>query len=336
MPRDLQPEYVLGQLEKGHLFPFYLFYGQEEFQLENALNKIRNTFIPEGARDLNIQVFYGEKKDDITDPADILDVARTLPFISPNRLIIVRRTDKFTASALESFIPYFDKPAESTCLIFISQKPDFRRKFYSKIRKLGRAVNFRKLSENKVVPWIKKTAEDLGFNMETQACAYLQQIVGNSSMDLYSELEKLYVRYGNMNIGIDEVKELAIYSRIYTIFELMDEVSEKSAKSLSLLNRFLEEEGRDGINALIGMLNRQIKLLWQTKLIVEEGGRKSDVMHKLGLRDFQVEKFMPQSKHWSLEDLERAFHLLYQADGLLKSDAHKHLVLENLVISLCK
>ncbi|MBC8459390.1 MAG: DNA polymerase III subunit delta [Deltaproteobacteria bacterium] len=336
MPKDLTPEYVLGQLEKGHLFPFYLFYGQEEFQLENALNKIRNTFIPEDARDLNIQIFYGEKKDDITDPADILDAARTLPFISPNRLIIVRRTDKFPASALESFIPYLDKPAESTCLIFISQKPDFRRKFYSKIRKLGRAVNFRKLSENKIVPWIKRTAEDLGLNMETQACAYLQQIVGNSSMDLYSELEKLYVRYGNMNIGMDEVKELAIYSRIYTIFELMDEVSEKSAKSLSLLNRFLEEEGKDGINALIGMLNRQIKLLWQTKLIVEEGGQKSDVMHKLNLRDFQVKKFMPQSKHWSIEDLERAFHLLYQADGLLKSDSHKHLVLENLVISLCK
>ena len=92
------------------------------------------------------------------------------------------------------------------------------------------------------MPWIKRTAEDLGLNIETQACAYLQQIVGNSSMDLYSELEKLYVRYGSMNIGVDEVKELAIYSRIYTIFELMDEVSKKSAKSLSLLNKFLEEE----------------------------------------------------------------------------------------------
>ena len=337
MARDLPPEYVLGQLEKGQLSPFYLFYGEGEFQLEKSLNKIRKTFIPEDARDLNIQIFYGEKKDDITDPADILDAARTLPFISPNRLIIVRRTENFPASTLESFIPYFDKPTKTTCLIFISKKPDFRRKFYNKIKKLGRAVKFRKLSDKEVVPWIKRMAEDLGLNMETQACAYLQQIVGNSSMDLYSELEKLYVRHGSSTIGIDEVKELAIYSRTYTIFELMDEVSEKSAKSLSLLNRFLEEEGdRDGINALIGMLNRQIKLLWQTKSIVEEGGRKSDVMHKLGLMDFQVEKFMPQSKHWSIEDLEHAFHLLYQADGLLKSDAHKHLVLENLVISLCK
>jgi len=116
----------------------------------------------------------------------------------------------------------------------------------------------------------------------------------------------------------------------------MDEVSKKSAKSLLLLNRFLEEEGIDGVNALIGMLNRQIKLLWQTKSIVEEGGRKSDVMHKLALRDFQVEKFMSQSKYWSIEDLEHAFHLLYEADGFLKSDAYKHLILENLVISLCK
>ncbi len=335
MARDLPPEYVLDQLEKGQLSPFYLFYGPDEFKLEKTLNKVRKTFVPVDAQDFNIQIFYGEKGD-ITDPADILDAAKTLPFMSPNRLIIVRRADNFSTSSLESFIPYFDKPAESTCLIFVSQKPDFRKKFYIKIRKLGRAVNFRKLSDKEVVPWIKSMAKDIGFNLENEACAYLQQIVGNQSMDLYSELEKLYVRHGNTTIGVDEVKELAIYSRIYTIFELMDEVSVKSFNSLTLLNKFLEEEGRDGINAFIGMLNRQIKLLWQTKSIVEGGGRKSDVMQKLGLRDFQVDKLVPQSKHWSIEDLERAFHLLYQADGLLKSDTHKHLILENLVISLCK
>ena len=337
MPRDLTPEYVLGQLEKGQLFPFYLFYGEGEFQLEKTLNKIRDTFIPEDARDLNLQVFYAEKKDSITDPADILDAAQTFPFISPNRLIIVRRAENFSASALKGFIPYLDRPTESTCLIFISKKPDFRWKFYKKIRDLGRAVCFKQLNDRNVVPWIKRTGEDLGLNIETQACEYLQQVVGNSSMDLYSELEKLYVRYGSSTIGIAEVKELAIYSRIYTIFELMDAVSKKSPETLSLLNRFLEEEGeREGINALIGMLNRQIMLLWQTKLVIEEGGKKPDVMRKLGLTNFLADKFIPQSKHWNVEELEHAFHLLYKTDGFLKSDSYKHLVLEKLVLSLNK
>ena len=131
------------------------------------------------------------------------------------------------------------------------------------------------------------------------------------------------------DLFIEEVKELAIYSRTYTIFELLDKISfKRCAESISILNRFVQEEGRDGILRLVGMLNRQIRLLWQTRSIIEQGGRFSDVMRKLGLKDFQ-------SQLWSKDDLERAFQLLYQADGLVKSGSQEHLVLENVLLSLC-
>jgi DNA polymerase-3 subunit delta len=337
MPEDLPPEYVLGQLEKGKLAPFYLFYGQSEFRLEKALNKVRNTFIPEAARDLNVHLFYGDKKGDGGDLiASIIDTARTLPFMSQNRLVIVRRSGNFSAPALEGFIPYLDNPVDSTCLIFVSLKADFKRKFYRKIRGCGCAVNFKKLRETEVVPWIKETAKDLGLNMDGRACAYLQQIVGNRLMELYSELEKLSLRYGKMPVGTEQVKELAIYSRIYTIFELMDEVSfKRPAGSLSILQKFLEEEGKSGILRVIGMLNRQIRLLWQTKSVIEAGGRTPEVARKLQLPITLTRKIVQQSERWTTESLERAFHLLYQADGLLKSGSHGPLVLENVVLSLC-
>jgi len=156
MPGDLTPEYVLKQLEKGQLSPVYLFYGPNEFRLERALSRIRETFIPETSRDFNFRIFYGDK----TEPADIMDTARSLPFMSHSRLIIVRRTEGLSPAALESYIPYLDRPVESTCLIFVSSKTDFKRKFYRKIRELGQAVNFKKLSERQVIPWIKKTAKN--------------------------------------------------------------------------------------------------------------------------------------------------------------------------------
>jgi DNA polymerase-3 subunit delta len=333
MSEDLTPEYVLNQLEKGQISLFYLFYGPSEFRLEMVLSRIRETFIPEPSRDFNLQVLYGDK----TEPAEILDAARSLPFMSDSRLIIVRRTESFSPAALESFIPYLDRPVDSTCLIFVSSKPNFKTKFYRKIRDLGQAVNFKKLSDRQVIPWIKKTAKDLGINIEDQACAYLQQIAGNRMMELHAELEKLYLRYGKSTVGLEEVKALAIYSRIYTIFELMDEVSfKRRAESILVLNRFLEEEDSDGPLRVLGMLNRQIRLLWQTKTVREAGGRTGDVGRKLRLPPFLASKMLQQSKHWKTHDFERAFRLLYQADGLLKSGAQGHLVLENLVLSLCE
>jgi len=87
---------------------------------------------------LTSRSFTGDKN---TKPADITDAARSIPFMASNRLIIVRRTENISASALEGFIPYIDKPAESTCLIFVSSKTDFKKKFYKRIRSTGGAVS---------------------------------------------------------------------------------------------------------------------------------------------------------------------------------------------------
>jgi len=333
MAGDLLPEDVLKSLEKGQLAPFYLFYGPGEFRLERVLDKIRDTFIPESARDLNLEIFYG----DDADPANIINGAQTLPFMAQNRLIIIRRIENFSADQLEIFLPYLERPAESTCLIFVSSKTDFKRKFYGRIRALNRAVNFGELRENQVIPWIKHTAKELGLKIDGHACAYLQQIVGNRLRDLYSDMVKLQLRYGAMVVGVEQVKELAIHSRIYTIFELMNLVSVKDySQSLTVLSRFLEEEDkRDAPLRVIGMLNRQIRLLWQTKSILARGGKTKDVAGKLGAARFSASDFVKQSKHWSEEELERGLSLLYQAEGHLKSGSRAKPVLENLILSLC-
>ena len=81
MNGDLRPEDVLKSLEKGQLAPFYLFYGPGEFRSEKVLDKIRALFIPESARDFNLEILYGGE----VDPADIISRAQTLPFLAQNR-----------------------------------------------------------------------------------------------------------------------------------------------------------------------------------------------------------------------------------------------------------
>ena len=335
MPGEIQPENVLNQLENGQLFPFYLFYGENEFLLERVLNRVRETLIPEGARGLNVQIFYGGNGDKV-DPGEIVDTARTLPFMSQKRLVIVRRTEGIAPTALEGLIPYLGEPVESTCLIFVSSKPNFTRKFYKIIKNLGRAVNFKNLYGSQVIPWVMKMAKELGLDIEREACAYLHQIVGNRLMDLYSELEKLYLRYGKTMVGIEEVKGLAIHSRIYTVFELMDQLSlKRCAQSILVLNRFLEEGDAQAPLGLLGMLIRQMRILWQTKSVIQGGGQVSQVAQKAGVPTYLVDKLVRQSKHWSRDDLEEAFHILHKADDLLKSGSQPDMVLENVVISLC-
>ncbi len=333
MPAEMHPEEVLKSLEKGRLAPFYLFYGPGEFRLEKTLEMIREGFIPESARDLNLELFYGG---DVRS-SEIINRALSLPFLARNRLIIVRRTENFAAEELEKFVPYLENPSETTCIIFVAGKTDFKRKFYKSFRSSGRAVNFAELKQNQVTPWIRRMAGELGLKIDGQTCVYLQHVVGNSLGDLYAELEKMQVRFGKSTIGIEDAKELVIHSRVYTIFELMNVVSEKKPdRSLQILHRFLEEEDSRGAPLrVIGMLNRQVRFLWLAKGIADKGGRAGDVAKALGIPPFSARDFLKFSKHWSPGELERGIHLLYQADGLLKSGSRPGPVLENLLLSLC-
>ena len=124
---------------------------------------------------------------------------------------------------------------------------------------------------------------------------------------------------------------------IYSIFELMNAVSVKArGESLSILNRFLEEEDkRSAPLQVIGMLNRQIRIMWKTKSILSRGGQIREVAKKLGLPDFSARDFARHAQSWSIEELERSLHLLYETDGLLKSGSRAKPVLENLVFALC-
>ncbi len=333
MTGDTGPESIIKSLEKGHLAPFYLFYGPGEFRAEKLLERIKVSFIPESVRDLNLECFYGGE----VAPEEVILRARSMPFLAKSRLIIVRRVEEFRKEQLEKFLPYLENPSESTCVIFLSQQTDFKKGFYKAIKAAGLAVKFGALRHDQVADWIKETARDLGLELDRDACDYLERIVGNNPRELYSELEKLRLKFTRIS-GEDQIKEMVISSRSYSIFELVDMVSSKKcAGSLKALGRYLQEEDkRFAPFQVLGMLNWQIRLLWQTKSVLAQGGGFTEVAEKLSRNRFKAKDLMIQAKQWSMDELERGLHLLYEADGWLKSGSRPRQVLERVLISLCR
>ncbi len=336
MPSELTGDEILHQLDQGKLSPFYLFYGENEFLQEMTLTKLRNGIINEDSSDFNFHLFYCEKSR-CPDPVSIINLARTFPFLAAMRLIIVRNTEHFSTADLKVFLSYLNNPIKSTCLIFVTSTPDFRKKFFAKFRELTLAVNFRKLFGNQVISWIKEMARKTGLHINHTACLYLHQMTGNNLMILSSEIEKLYTCYGTKAIGVDEVKALCINSQTYTIFELIDEIALKNCeKALLIFKRFMAEEGKTAALRIIGMLNRQINLLLQNKLYIKDGGHLNEMARDLGIAPFLVKKINQQARLWIIEDLEKSITLLYEADNLIKTGSSVTLVLENVIISICK
>ncbi|MBN1226570.1 MAG: DNA polymerase III subunit delta [Deltaproteobacteria bacterium] len=333
--QDLSPDSVINSLRNKSIAPFYLFYGSEEFWIEITLEKIKDGLISKSARDFNLETFYGGE----VSAYELLSRARSIPFMSSHRLIIVRDAEKFSQADLDIFSGYLDNPVDSTCIIWLSEKMDLRSKFFKKLKGLERAVNFKKLTEQQLYIWIRKRAKNEGLILEKDVPAFLYQTIGNNLRDIYNEIVKLSIRYPKRNIGIEEIKELAIFSKLFTIFELLDYLFKRDAShSSEALNRFFDTQGRENskLLGLLQMLARQIRLILAAKPLAGLGSGKENMAQQLRhLPDFVIKKCISQGKLWQENELYASLDHIYKADELIKSGSKGDIILENLIFRLC-
>jgi len=334
--KGLAPDNVLMSLKTGTLPPFYLFYGPEEFWVELILDEIKGGLIPESVKDFNLETLYAE---DV--PAqEVINRARLVSFMSPHRLLIVRGTQHYSKGDRELFLAYLDNPVDSTCIIWVSGVRELKDPFYKRFRDSGRAVNFKKLNERQAYGWMHKRAEELGVRIDREATAFLYQMVGSSLRDIYSELWKLSVRFPQSQVGVAQIKDLATFSRLFTVFDLVDCVSHRDLPhALEILHRLFETQGLDSkvVLGVLGMVARQIRLISQTKAGKREGRGKRGVAVRLkALPNFVIEKCIAQERFWGEKELEYALRHLYDADGLIRTGSKGDLVLENLVVRLSR
>ena len=333
--QNLTPESVLASFHKGAFAPFYLFYGPEDFWIEITLDTIKKDFIPDAVKPFNLETLYSGE----VSAHEILNRARLVPFMSSHRLLIVRGTEHFPKDSYQQFLSYMDNPIDSTCIIWISNKTDLSGAFYKRFKELDTAVNFKKLSERQIYDWLQKRAKELALDIDKESSSFIYQIVGSSLRDLFSEILKLSLRYPHSRIGIEQIKELTTFSRLFTVFDLVDYVSKKDADhAMVVLNKLFNTQGRDATTllGLLGMLARQIRLILQAKSGLKKGGGRMAAIKRLKpLPIFVIEKYLAQERFWQEEELEEALHNIYDADSLIRTGSRGGLVLENLIFLLC-
>lgn len=86
-------EKIFSNLKKGAVAPCYLLYGEEEYLMKEALNKILDMIIPEGDRDFGLFYLEGEN----TDMDSLIDNVLTPSLLGNRKVIVIRDTNIFTS-----------------------------------------------------------------------------------------------------------------------------------------------------------------------------------------------------------------------------------------------
>ncbi|HXY55408.1 MAG TPA: DNA polymerase III subunit delta [Nitrospirota bacterium] len=324
---------LIASLRHGDILPLYLFYGEEEFLISEALDLIIKKVVEPGSRDFNFNTLYCRD----TQASDIVNLALTLPFMTEKRLVIAKDFDALKAADLEELIAYLNEPSPSTCLVMVSNQGKYDKKsVVAAVEARGAVTRFFPLLDREIVSWIEAWAKERGLSLSRDAAQYLGQTIGNDLAKISSELEKIeiYIR-DRRAITFDDVKAVVGDFREYTTFDLAAALGLKNReKALLILSRLLQE-GEQPV-ALLGSIAWNFRRLIRAKCMQSAGIGYEEIKRKLNVIFHQSELFQEQMRRFSVDELRDDFDVMLSADKALKSSGLPgRLVLERMILKLC-
>jgi DNA polymerase III subunit delta len=250
---------------------------------------------------------------------------------------VIKEFDKLlTSDSVKELVSaYLAHPLESTCLVLVAEKPDFRTKPFTDLKKKGAVYSFNPLYDSQIPAWIAARCKSMGKEADIEACRLMQAYVGNSLRAIQNELEKLFTYLGErMQVTPEDVADVVGVSRGFTVFDLQNAIGKKdTGEALRIVKRMIETGEAPQLS--IAMLTRYFSLIWKIQDLLRHGTSETEVIAATRISPYYFKEYAEAARRFSSSQIERSFGVLLQADVQLKSTSPdpNHLM-EMLVYSL--
>jgi DNA polymerase-3 subunit delta len=313
--------------------PIYLFHGEEDFLIDEALQLIIGKVLDEGTKGFNLDVVYGSK----VEVKDVVAHASSFPMMRGRRVVVVKEFEKLATTDVAKDVigAYINNPLESTILALVALDPDFRKRPFADLKKKAELVECKPLYDNQVPAWIADRVKSQGRQTNAEACRLIQAYVGNSLRSLQNELDKLYVFIGDRKtFTAEDVAAVVGATKGYTVFELQNAIGRRDAKeAIRILERMLENG--QSPTMIIVMLTRFFTQLWKLTDVRARRMPEQDISREIGVPPYFVKQYLEFRTNFDVVQIEQCFKALLEADTTLKSTSRDpRLVLDLLVVSL--
>jgi len=332
-------------LKLGSFHSLYLLYGEETYLLMKYQETLLANLLTMEERAMNLTAF-----DQDPPLAELISVAEALPFFGGRNVVIVRNTHLFSAAKTaraeeksssrdEALLQFLQAIPDQTVLLFVSyDKVDKRRKIFKQILAQGGAIEALPFKGRELKSWLEDRITELGHSIQPNALEHILTAVSlmtHASLSyLDQEITKISLYVGDRKLITNEdVKIMLSTVPEVSVFTMIEAISQKNP---CLALEVLEEQiatGQAGLR-LLALLARQIRLLYQARVMGEEGLSNKEIGGHLKLPPFVSDKLIKQSHTFSVVQLKKALGLLSEADRNLKL-SRGIVSLENIIIYLC-
>jgi len=311
----------------------YLVYGSDSYFIQLGVELLLKRFVDVSTDAFNFQTFYGND----TSSQEIIDSCQTLPFLSQNRIILLKYFDAFPSTEQDKFIPYFKDPCPSTHLIITAEKIDLRKKVCQELLSHGMVVQCAPLYDSQLPSWIRYIAKTMGIELSDLVITELKNQYGNNLLKLKSELEKISLYHDDQkNIrDIEAVRVVSGVEKDHSVFDLIGKISQKDLEGAIKILKKILENGEHPL-MIFTMLVRQYRLIWRSKELQAIQTPSEEILKKLGVHPYFGQSLLREAKLYSKDHLNLAFTIFKKADtGLKENYKNPWFILEHLIFQLC-
>jgi DNA polymerase-3 subunit delta len=316
--------------------PVYLFIGEEDFFSEECVDQIIQDLLTADTKAFNLDVVYGSK----ADASQVMAHAASFPMMSDRRVVVIKEFDKLLSgdSVKELVSAYVARPLESTCLVLLAEKPDFRTKPFTDLKKYGTVFSFNQLYDNQIPVWIAARCKKMGKEADIEACRLMQAYIGNSLRAIQNEIDKLFTYIGERTrITPEDVADVVGVSRGFTVFDLQNAIGKKNIGEAIRIVKRMTETGEPPPQLSIVMLTRYFNLVWKVQDMIKHGESDTEIIAATRISPYYFKDYAEAARRFSSSQIENSFGLLLDADVQLKSTSpDPYHLMEMLVYSLIR
>ncbi len=282
--------------------------GSNDFMIDNELKNIINEFEANYGK-IAIEQIDGSE----ADPQSILESVINLSFLSPNRLIILRRgsANKQFSEIIEQVI---NRIPPTNDLVIVEPEIDKRLVYYKTLKKLTDFKVYDELSDNQLVDWVSNTVKQKEGTIQSNVSKYLIELAGTNQLKLSNEISKLIsyqpeITKTTIDLLVEPIPQT-------TIFNLLDAAF--GGRSRELLEIY-EDQKRQKVEPyqVIAMLTWQVHILAMIKASGKSS--QSEIASKTKVSPYVINKSMNIAKKMTISQIRNLTNNLLELDIKLKN-----------------
>lgn len=296
----------------------YLLYGEEQYLIETAINKIKKKF---GELLLGINYILIDE----TNIDNIISDIEIPAFGYDKKLIIIKNSGlfkkdgrkKISTPIQEKITDYIknniDIIKESLILVFMEKEVD-KNSVFEVVEKNGIICDIEELKQIQLVKKLKQICMLYKVNCDEILLNYLVETSGTNLQNLINEIRKLIEYVGpDGKITIEDINRLAIKQIDSVIFELTDNLAiRKIDKALEILDNLIYQ--KEPLQKILITLYNHFKKIYLCSIAVS---LNKDIVNSLSLRPnqtFLINKYKKQASHFKQEELRKILKAFIELD----------------------